>query len=192
MVWLVFISWVISYANEWEDYSNYLGDGAETSWIWATAHSLVLVTWNCHGTSGCVISLADSGSRSSLVYHLWSHLILISLCCVLGLCHSFKSCALPLSLLLHQCFWQWDCQGALSLFWVAGSSGMSLRSKWPKPLYSSWYLLHVTQSFHRSFLSLANEVLGCKKSGTMIWFKGCQWLIILIHSVLLSRLVINS
>ena len=30
-----------------------------------------------------------------------AHLILISLCCVLGLCHSFKSCALPLSLLLH-------------------------------------------------------------------------------------------
>ena len=96
---LVFIGWVISYANEWEDYSNYLGDGAETSWIWATAHSLVLVTWNCHGTSGCVISLADSGSRSSLVYHLWSHLILISLCCVLGLCHSLKSCVLLLTLI---------------------------------------------------------------------------------------------
>ena len=31
----------------------------------------------------------------------WSLLILISLCCVLGLRHSFRSCALPLFLLLH-------------------------------------------------------------------------------------------
>ena len=31
----------------------------------------------------------------------WSHLILISFCCVLGLCHSFRSCVLCLSLLLH-------------------------------------------------------------------------------------------
>ena len=31
----------------------------------------------------------------------WSHLILISFCCVLGLCHSFRSYALCLSLLLH-------------------------------------------------------------------------------------------
>ena len=32
-----------------------------------------------------------------------SYLILISLCCVLGQCQSFKSCALPLSLLLQAC-----------------------------------------------------------------------------------------
>ena len=32
-----------------------------------------------------------------------SYLILISLCCVLELCHSFKSCALPRSLLLQVC-----------------------------------------------------------------------------------------
>ena len=58
--WLVFISWVISYVNEWEDYSNCLWEGAEISRIWATTHSLVLtVPWNCHGTPGCVISLAD-------------------------------------------------------------------------------------------------------------------------------------
>ena len=31
----------------------------------------------------------------------WTHLILISLCCILGLCYSFKSCALALSLLLQ-------------------------------------------------------------------------------------------
>ena len=57
-----------------------------------------LSLWNCHGTSGCVISLVDWGLRSSLVSS-WSRLILIA--CVLGLCHSFKSCVLPLSLLLQ-------------------------------------------------------------------------------------------
>ena len=31
----------------------------------------------------------------------WTHLILIGLCFVLGLCHSFKSCALPSSLLFQ-------------------------------------------------------------------------------------------
>ena len=38
MAELVFIGWVISYANEWEDYSNYVW---KISRIWATAHSLV-------------------------------------------------------------------------------------------------------------------------------------------------------
>ena len=33
LVWLVFIGWVISYANEWEDYSNYFWEGVEISWI---------------------------------------------------------------------------------------------------------------------------------------------------------------
>ena len=41
VVWLVFIGWIISYANEWEDYSNYFWEGVEISRIWATAHSLV-------------------------------------------------------------------------------------------------------------------------------------------------------
>ena len=44
--------------------------------------------------------IEDQGSVLSAI---WSHLILIGLCCVLGLCHSFRSCALPLSLLLHRC-----------------------------------------------------------------------------------------
>ena len=55
--WLVFIGWVISYANEQEDYSNYFWEGAEISRIWATAHSLVFL--QCLGpvilTSGCII-----------------------------------------------------------------------------------------------------------------------------------------
>jgi len=59
------------------------------------------VPWNCHGASGCVISLTDWGSRSSLVCHLGP--IWFGLCCVLGLWPSFKSCALPLFLLLRFC-----------------------------------------------------------------------------------------
>ena len=39
--WLVFIGWVISYVNEWEDYSNYFWEEVEISRIWATTHSLV-------------------------------------------------------------------------------------------------------------------------------------------------------
>ena len=38
MAWLVFIDWVISYANEWEDYSNYFGERVEISRNWAIAH----------------------------------------------------------------------------------------------------------------------------------------------------------
>ena len=41
VAWLVFIGWVISYANEWEDYSNYFWEEVEISRIWATTHSLV-------------------------------------------------------------------------------------------------------------------------------------------------------
>ena len=36
-----FIGGAISYANEWEDYSNYLGEGVEISRIWVIAHSFV-------------------------------------------------------------------------------------------------------------------------------------------------------
>ena len=35
MAWLVFMGWVISQGNEWEDYSNYLEKGAEISRNWA-------------------------------------------------------------------------------------------------------------------------------------------------------------
>ena len=42
------MGWIISYANEWEDYFLYLGEGAEISRNWATAHSLVLQ--QCLGT----------------------------------------------------------------------------------------------------------------------------------------------
>ena len=63
LAWLVFVGCVISYANEWGDYSRYFWEGLEISKIWGTAQPLGLLTvpWNCHGTPGCVISLADWG-----------------------------------------------------------------------------------------------------------------------------------
>ena len=61
MAWLVFIGWVISYANEWEDYSNYFrGRGGDFLDLGhRSLLGLLIVLRNCHGTSGCVISLAD-------------------------------------------------------------------------------------------------------------------------------------
>ena len=53
-----------------------------------------------------VYHLALIGDQCLVEFDLssWTHLILISLCYVLGLCHSFKSCALPPSLLFHALF----------------------------------------------------------------------------------------
>ena len=47
---LVFMGWMISQTNEWEDYSNYLGDGAGISRIWATTHFFAFCCWPqiCH------------------------------------------------------------------------------------------------------------------------------------------------
>ena len=69
-----------------------------TPWSFNIALELSWHLWVCH-------LLALWGSRSSLVCHLgpiW-FMGLIGLCCFLGLCHSFKSFALPLSLLLQNC-----------------------------------------------------------------------------------------
>ena len=58
---LVFMGWVISLANEWEDYSNYLEKGRDFQEL---GHFLAFYgrPWNCHGTSGCVILLPKVGS----------------------------------------------------------------------------------------------------------------------------------
>ena len=48
VVWLVFIGWIILYANGWENYSSYFWEGVEISRVWATAHSLVF--WQRFGT----------------------------------------------------------------------------------------------------------------------------------------------
>lgn len=59
--WLDFMSWVISYGNEWEKYSNYLGKEMEISRNCDTTQFLAFLGWplNCHdayhGVGGCVI-----------------------------------------------------------------------------------------------------------------------------------------
>ena len=55
-MWLVFIGWVISYANEWEDLRR-SGDFQDLGHC--PLLRLLTVPWNCPGTSGCVIALAD-------------------------------------------------------------------------------------------------------------------------------------
>ena len=59
--WLVFIGWVVSYANEWEGYSNYFGRRGGD--IQDLGHrpliGLLTEPWNSPGTSGRVISFAD-------------------------------------------------------------------------------------------------------------------------------------
>ena len=116
VAWLVFINWVISYANEWEDYSNYFWEGAEVSRIWATANSMVFRQWLGTVTAPLGVSFHLLIWDQGLVcLPSWSHLILSSLCLVLGLCHSFKSCALPLSLLLQ--FEQKEMQKSKMALW---------------------------------------------------------------------------
>ena len=64
---------------------------------------LLTVPWNCQGTSGCVISLVTIEDQGLVLASLGPFWFLMGLCCILGLCHSFKRCTLPLCLLLH-----WD------------------------------------------------------------------------------------
>ena len=73
---LVFIGWIISYANEWEGYSNYFLEGVEIYRIWSITHSLVfgqclgtvMAPWVCHFT--CCLRIKSWSCLPS-----WSHLI---------------------------------------------------------------------------------------------------------------------
>ena len=97
VVWLVFPSSVISYANEWEDHSN----------NWGTTHCWVFWQWFGTVLAPLGVSFSLQTEDQGLVefdLSSWTYLILISLCYALGLCYSFKSCALPSSLLFHALF----------------------------------------------------------------------------------------
>ena len=67
-------------------------------------------SWNCHGACGCVIQVMCFHERILRLKVQWKstrlpsqiNLVLISLCRVLGLCHSFKGCALPPSVLFQE------------------------------------------------------------------------------------------
>ena len=50
MVWLVFMGWVISLANEWEDYSNYFGEKVRIYRNWVAVHFFILFgqPQDCH------------------------------------------------------------------------------------------------------------------------------------------------
>ena len=94
VVWLVFKSWVISYANEWEDHSN----------NWGTTHSSVFWQWLGTVLAPLGVSFSLQIEDQGLVeYDLssWTHLILISLCYALGYVILLISFALPPLLLFH-------------------------------------------------------------------------------------------
>ena len=44
--WLVFMGWVLSLAKEWEEYSNYLGEGSGISRSWASPTFRLLMASN--------------------------------------------------------------------------------------------------------------------------------------------------
>ena len=129
MGWLVFMGWVISQANEREDYSTYFGGGAEISRNWATAHFLIYDGWpqNCHAAGGCVIQLIlmyyNECMRlnvhwKSTLLPSWTQLVLTSFCHVLWLCHIF--CFLFLAALgLHCCARAFSSCGNWGLLFVA-------------------------------------------------------------------------
>ena len=106
--WLIFMGWVIPWANEWEEYSNYLGEEVGISRNWATAHFLVF--WQCLETVMAPLGVSFSLLTEDQGLPSWTHLILIGLCFVLGWRHSFKSCALPPSLLFQvgETFPRWE------------------------------------------------------------------------------------
>ena len=118
-VWLVFVSWVISYVNEWEDHPNH----------WGTTHSSIFAALDLSCHLGVSFSL-QIGDQGLVEFDLssWTHLILIGLYHVLVLCHSFKSCALPCSLPFHALFLSpiWTHNVVSTIFWrddqkIAGS-----------------------------------------------------------------------
>ena len=102
--WLVFMGQVISYTNEWEDYSKHFEEGWRFPGIGPlpTLWSLVSLG-NVLAPLGVSFSLliysSDHILRIKVQLKLTclpsqTHLILTGLCCILGLCHSFKGCAL--------------------------------------------------------------------------------------------------
>ena len=136
MVWLVFKGWAISYANKWEDHSNY----------WGTAHSLSFD--KCLGTVLAPLGVSfnlqieDQGLVEVDLSVILDPFDLIGLCYVLGLFHSLKSCALPPSLLSHALFVNpvWDHNVASIIFW---QGNQKIRSPKREGLYVYLWLIHV-------------------------------------------------
>ena len=68
MVWSVLMGWIISSANEWEDYSTYLGEWAEISRNWATSPFLVF-------TVGLETIMTPVGVSFSFLVHYSEHIL---------------------------------------------------------------------------------------------------------------------
>ena len=96
----------------------------EISRNWATTHFSGL--WTCleavMSPLGVSFSLLVEDQVKLTCLPSWIHLILNSLCCVLELCHSFKSWTLPSSLLFHPSLrdftpiFLWEPEGWWSIF----------------------------------------------------------------------------
>ena len=54
------MGWIISWANEWEDYSNYIGEGADSSWNWGTTDFWALMVSLRTGTAPLGVPLAHA------------------------------------------------------------------------------------------------------------------------------------
>ena len=92
--------------------------GVTKSWTRLSAWSEL--NWNCHGTSGCVISLADWGSRSSLVCHLgsiWFWLVYV-VCLAYAVLSKVAPCPFP------SCYTPWWPRGT---GWRKRSGGRRLK-----------------------------------------------------------------
>ena len=99
---------MILYANEWEHNSN----------NWRTTHSSG--SCQCLGTVLATLGVSfrlqiEDQGLVEFKLSSWTHLILIGLCYALGLCHCFKSCALPPSLV--SCSFPEPCLGPQCCFY---------------------------------------------------------------------------
>ena len=89
----------------------------------------------------------------------WTHLIVTSLCYALELCHSFKSCALPPSLLFHALFLSpfQSHSVASTIYWrdnqKIGGPWEGNTVEYPIPLDSQAFIFHVSYNIGNNNIS---------------------------------------
>ena len=121
---------------------------------------LLIVPWNYHGTSGVSFNLQiDDQGLVEFDLSSWTHLTLISLCYSLGLCHSFKKCALSPSRLCHVLFLSpiWAHNVASIIFWrdnqkIAGPWARNT-VKYPIPLDIQAFIFCVSYNMCNNSIS---------------------------------------
>ena len=129
---------------------------------------LLTVPWNCHGTSGCAISLADWGSRSSLAYHLGP--IWFQLVCVVSLGYVILSkivlCPFP------SCY-----KSTMATSWFRDTF-WACENLWNVSNQLAWagiYLFHPYLQKFQSVITVSVEKGGKKMTRIPWWLssKGC-------------------